>query len=1109
MKLNIIIISILIHYTTAFAADPFVNVKKIMIVGNSISYHQARPSLKWNGNYGMAATEKSKDYVHLILSALDKLYPTKKHEASIFRIKDEGKMTGYDYLLKQKADLIIVLLSENYQGKYNDEELRKPYEQMLKAFKKHITPNIICVGAWGYNLERVKLRCKMMETAARNQNIPFVFIGDLGCKENAAYTDPKFSDYPHAVKWHPSDIGMRLIAERILTLSHNKDTNDALLIPKTAKVIPYSLDNHAKVSDLKFPEIFPAPREVQFSSNIFLCPDKVSIFEQNDTSIVSKELSNILLSKWGVGSNMDTGSSYSCQVFRFEISNNSDLPKSAQGYTLTIDTNNVIVKARTKQGLFYGMQTLGEMIRSSSHNRILKACVIRDWPACKMRGCYLSLTSIKVSEQTLPALKKLIDVFASLKINALVVEIAGNMRYEKEKFIKESPFSKEQVADLVAYAKSRYFEVIPYLQVMSHARWASSHPGYKQLLEDPKFATSWNAAFCSSNPNVDKFIENIITENIEVFKPNYFHLGFDEVYLGPFKQCPKCIDQEASKLFLAQINKSSAILKMHKVTPIIYHDSFLPEVAIPGNPIPVNENLVNDKVEGWKIVNKLDKNTVINIWDYKNEPNKSLVDYFSKMKFPVLAATSCTDGLLNNQNFSRLLELYPNSLGIIMTYWFHAKDWTNPLKGLSRQALAGTLLMAQYSWNPHAIDVEHIKYDPLYEMQKRIASDSQNILSPVKYIPINLDRFSNINFGHIENWPRLEENDTILKGWKKSLATLPEKFNLVQMSKTSFKAIVLSGREGDGLPISPVTIPLNIRANALTMLHVTSRPKNVKKYTRTDHVKHTPKIGEYIIHYMDGSTANIPLIYRVNIVDWNAPLSGIDCRKVLYGHDAAGNFVSFVKSKWVNPSPEKVIRNIVFRSFMCDGIAPALLGITASRNITPFRPLINFNSNTLSSVNISLNNGKLENVSLLKTSHDAQDILKITIPASKTTLRLLLDIPITEDLSLLKQIKLAVRISTSPALKLSGIYLGNDANYSSYWVQYRFIDIKSTDWQRIDCPISAMSIKEASGFAMNKFKYMRISFWIQSDKKTEVYLKSLKWSSNDNSETVLRKKLTD
>jgi Glycosyl hydrolase family 20, domain 2/Glycosyl hydrolase family 20, catalytic domain len=877
-----------------------------------------------------------------------------------------------------------------------------------------------------------------------------------------------------------------------------------------------AINSHNEFSNLFSSNIFPEPREFKLYSGFFSCPDKVVIIEENGKGIASKKLSMTLKEYWNIDSVLySRHQSAALPVFVLKINNHKNLPKTSQGYILKVTGKKVTIEARSKQGLFYGVQTLVEMIKSSVQAKKLPSCLIRDWPASKMRGCYLNLRSIKVSPQTLPALKRLIDTFASLKLNTLVLEIAGNMRFKKVKFVKKSPFSKKQVAELAAYAKERYFEVIPLLQTLSHVKWIYATPGYKELLENTK-ETSWHTAWCPSNSKVDTFIRDVMEETIEVFKPKYFHISLDEVNWGPFRECPKCVEKEPSKLFLSQVNKLTATLKKHQVTPIIYFDSLLPAKPIPGNPIPTRTNLLNDKVQGWKIIDKLDKSIIINIWDYDIKPNESVVSYFNGKGFSVLAATSCTKSLLNNQSFPKLLEKYPTSLGVIMTYWYHGGDWTKPLS-ISREALASTLFLAQYSWNPSAENIDNITYDPVYEMRKRIAPDTRHNATPISFKPIRLNHLFNISLGHVPNWPILKGNSQLLDKWIKRLSSLPEKFELGKNNTSEFQGIALSGQRGDGLPSTSVSIPLNIRTNMLSMLHTTSHPNDIGKYQKLDRVKFMPVIGKYIVHYMDDSKITVPLRYRYNIVDWNAALSGVECRMALRSNDACGNLVYLVRCRWTNPSPEKVIRKVEFCSSMYDGIAPVLLAMSASSEVSKqANYLYDLNKKNISDIKKDIGvfkdhkfTGTL-NMSLINLKTDSQKILKIIIPpATKGIGRFFLDINITGNISRIKQLKLPLRISNPHAVKISGIYLIN-SNDSSYWVKYKVLNQKSSDWQVIELSMSSMRKKEAPGLTPQKIKKMRVSLWMNNKTKLELLLKSPEWSRfNIPVKVHLRKKLSD
>ncbi len=218
MREKLLTLVLFLFSTFVFAGkDPFAGAENILIIGNSISSHHYKPSIGWDHVWGMAATAKEKDYVHQFISGLDRLYPEARHNFKIIRLKKEAAMTGTEHLYGNKYDLIIFQHGENYRG--DEKEFGKRYEKVLIELKRNLTKNIICVGPWGLNQTRLKERAAQIDEAAKNQNVPFVNISDLGYKQYSGWTEPLYSKASNGVKWHPSDKAMKIIAERILALS--------------------------------------------------------------------------------------------------------------------------------------------------------------------------------------------------------------------------------------------------------------------------------------------------------------------------------------------------------------------------------------------------------------------------------------------------------------------------------------------------------------------------------------------------------------------------------------------------------------------------------------------------------------------------------------------------------------------------------------------------------------------------------------------------------------------------------------------------------------------------------------------------------------------------
>ncbi len=186
---------------------PQARVKKILVIGNSISRHGPNGNLGWNGNYGMAASSQEKDYVHQVYAKICQVQPQFKPELRITRPADESKMIGGEAYLDYEPDLVIVQLGDNFRGKANVEELQKPYEKILAALKEKSNPAIFCLSTWGNPQFDPLIR-----EAAKNQGAVYVDISSLsGNSANRAAAEKRFTN--GGVNWHPGDQGMQAIAE--------------------------------------------------------------------------------------------------------------------------------------------------------------------------------------------------------------------------------------------------------------------------------------------------------------------------------------------------------------------------------------------------------------------------------------------------------------------------------------------------------------------------------------------------------------------------------------------------------------------------------------------------------------------------------------------------------------------------------------------------------------------------------------------------------------------------------------------------------------------------------------------------------------------------------
>ena len=199
-------------------AEQPVVVKKMLVLGNSISKHSPSKKLQWTGNWGMAASSEDKDYVHVLLAKLCAAQDAKPE----LIVRGAGGGTIADHLVAHSAittpaaDLVIIQLGENDRTVTVD-GFQKPYEKLIAAVKEaNPAARVYGCGCWG----KYALKSKLVRNACRSQGAVFVDIdavsGDPAC---SAASEKRFTNA--GVNWHPGDKGMQGYADAIWNAIRN------------------------------------------------------------------------------------------------------------------------------------------------------------------------------------------------------------------------------------------------------------------------------------------------------------------------------------------------------------------------------------------------------------------------------------------------------------------------------------------------------------------------------------------------------------------------------------------------------------------------------------------------------------------------------------------------------------------------------------------------------------------------------------------------------------------------------------------------------------------------------------------------------------------------
>lgn len=197
----------------------------------------------------------------------------------------------------------------------------------------------------------------------------------------------------------------------------------------------------------------------------------------------------------------------------------------AQGYRLKIAPGLIEVTGNSEQGLFYGVQTLLQLVKSGPRDRrTLPAATIEDWPKLQLRFLHWDT---KHHQDRIETLKSYLDWSARLKINMIGFELEDKFEYPSNPIIgAPGAFTAAELQDIVNYGLERYIQVVPVIQAPAHMGYVLKHPQYAHLKAD---GNNYQSSLCDEATY--KLIFQMYDDVIKATKGvNYLYVSTDEVY---------------------------------------------------------------------------------------------------------------------------------------------------------------------------------------------------------------------------------------------------------------------------------------------------------------------------------------------------------------------------------------------------------------------------------------------------------------------------------------------------------------------------------------------------------------------------------------------------
>ncbi|MBI3504699.1 MAG: beta-N-acetylhexosaminidase [Proteobacteria bacterium] len=196
-----------------------------------------------------------------------------------------------------------------------------------------------------------------------------------------------------------------------------------------------------------------------------------------------------------------------------------------EGYVLVTTAHDAHVVAATAAGIFYGAQTLKQLVRTDAPKPRILLVTIRDWPAMKYRGWQDDLSRGRVP--TLDFQKKQIRTLAAYKLNVFSPYYEHTLAYANNPLIAPpgGSTSKEDVKALVAYAAKYHVDVIPEQEAFGHLHHLLKYDIYAGMGETPH-----GHVLAPGDPNSLPLIKSMFAEIDSLFPSKFVHIGADETF---------------------------------------------------------------------------------------------------------------------------------------------------------------------------------------------------------------------------------------------------------------------------------------------------------------------------------------------------------------------------------------------------------------------------------------------------------------------------------------------------------------------------------------------------------------------------------------------------
>lgn len=322
--------------------------------------------------------------------------------------------------------------------------------------------------------------------------------------------------------------------------------------------------------------VIPLPMEITHSPGTFTLTRGTVIQTDKKTRETGDFLAGILEPATGYRLKVLKRKSSGNSIIKLNIDKNLN-KLGKEGYTLSVATNQITISSIDSAGVFYGCQTLRQLLPSeifsdsiiSGINWTVTCVNIRDSPRFVWRGMMLDVARHFFPKEDV---KKFLDYLAMYKMNRFHWHLTEDQgwRIEIKKYpkltkvggwrketiighLRDKPkkydgkryggfYSQNDVREIVDYAKKLHINVVPEIEMPGHESAAiAAYPEIGCTKKTIEVVTHWgiHPNLFNVNESTFDFLEDVLTEVMELFPDEYIHVGGDEARKGQWKSNAK------------------------------------------------------------------------------------------------------------------------------------------------------------------------------------------------------------------------------------------------------------------------------------------------------------------------------------------------------------------------------------------------------------------------------------------------------------------------------------------------------------------------------------------------------------------------------------------